>query len=106
MTKDRPDAIALKPEERHKKGKKERRRNQDGAKGRRTRPLLMLVLGSHGAVFSVVLTSDLITRRRLPDQKPLRIRNMLSSWLGCQICLNYMAHCKPAVTPHLLPVLK
>lgn len=59
-------------------------------------------------VFSVVLTSDLITGRRLPDQTPLRFRNMLSSWLGCQICsrLNYAACCKPAATPHLLPVLK
>ena len=61
----------LKPEERHKKGKKEHRRNQDGAERRKERLLLMLVFGSRGAVFSVVLTSDLITGRRLPDQKPL-----------------------------------
>lgn len=86
------EAIRLKPEE--------QRRNQDGPERRR-----ILVFGSRGTI--VVVMSDLITGRRLPDQKALRLSNILSSPLGCQICLclNYPAHCKPAATPHLLPVL-
>lgn len=102
-----PEAVALSQRSNTKRARRSDGETKNGAERRRTRLLLMLVFGSCDAVFSVVLTSDLITGCRLPDQKPLRIRNMLSSWLSWQICscLNYTAHCKPAATPHLLPVL-
>lgn len=60
-------------------------RTQDGAERRRTGALLVVVFGSHGSVLSAGLTSDLITGTAL------RLRNVLSSPLGRQICprLNY-----------------